>query len=659
MTYQYPDKDDALTVQLINSEYDGAYWEKSEEAVLQKATAALNQLRSKHDSKVLLDLGCGKGRLIKVFADHVDKLVAVEPDRARFEEAFSLAEHISAETSADISVLNGDIHVLDSKQSFDAILSSHVIQHLPRHEALKLIKEMSDHLNEDGLLFLTTTYNHFGTDVFFKEEWRKGKRVSSEISGEEFDMISGIENVLPVRMFSKKSIEQMAQSAGLILVETHPYHYKSHTDVAQDAVAGGVDARDVMYILKKEKIKIDVNVGYHFNFSIFDKSTGLHTDNEDALKENIRKAYPNALFYDEDGETDQILFKDLKTGRKFLHGKGLPFKCYRFLLTDYDLRREGFDIYDSAVLLTVYPETDTAQINVSLSIKNAVADDLVFIKHMQSNGSPFINSDGRKVSISDIYKEVTSSLGRKIMDKDKTYLLEVKRFGDLENIDNIIDAHSRQLYGIMTGDEGWRHYPEELSKERLSNQWGSREFIRLISFGSGSLFFNLSQSKISATYTENRRSFDEQFYGDINPYFLIDSNFAGLTHGVFFSMELVMLIKTICNRILRRQAAFYSKKSLNVSRDIAETRRYRGELLATLNKVENLAISEIGEMEKVLLISQQIDPIIEKLKYLLELVESELDLLYQNSTNRLVNILTVMGLVISAIGVTASVISIL
>ena len=278
---------------------------------------------------------------------------------------------------------------------------------------------------------------------------------------------------------------------------------------------------------------------------------------------------------------------------------------------------------------------------------------------MQSNGSPFINSDGRKVSISDIYKEVTSSLGRKIMDKDKTYLLEVKRFGDLENIDNIIDAHSRQLYGIMTGDEGWRHYPEELSKERLSNQWGSREFIRLISFGSGSLFFNLSQSKISATYTENRRSFDEQFYGDINPYFLIDSNFAGLTHGVFFSMELVMLIKTICNRILRRQAAFYSKKSLNVSRDIAETRRYRGELLATLNKVENLAISEIGEMEKVLLISQQIDPIIEKLKYLLELVESELDLLYQNSTNRLVNILTVMGLVISAIGVTASIISIL
>ena len=71
---------------------------------------------------------------------------------------------------------------------------------------------------------------------------------------------------------------------------------------------------------------------------------------------------------------------------------------------------------------------------------------------------------------------------------------------------------------------------------------------------------------------------------------------------------------------------------------------------------ENLEISEIGEMEKVLLESQQINPIIEKIKYLLDLVESELDLLYQNSTNRLINILTVLGLILSVAGVVTQVI---
>ena len=51
-----------------------------------------------------------------------------------------------------------------------------------------------------------------------------------------------------------------------------------------------------------------------------------------------------------------------------------------------------------------------------------------------------------------------------------------------------------------------------------------------------------------------------------------------------------------------------------------------------------------------MLVSQQIDPIIEKVKYLLELLESELDLLYSTSTNRLVNFLTAAGVALTALG---------
>jgi len=52
----------------------------------------------------------------------------------------------------------------------------------------------------------------------------------------------------------------------------------------------------------------------------------------------------------------------------------------------------------------------------------------------------------------------------------------------------------------------------------------------------------------------------------------------------------------------------------------------------------------------VLIKGQQIESLIEKIKYLLELLESELELLYQNSTNRLVNILTVAGLLLTVLG---------
>ena len=117
MAYQYPDKDDALTAQMINSEYDAAYWEKSEEAVLQKAIDALNALHAKHDSKSLLDLGCGKGRLIKTFSHHVDKIVAIEPDKSRFQEADLLVDRLLEESDTDISVINGTIDDLDQKTS--------------------------------------------------------------------------------------------------------------------------------------------------------------------------------------------------------------------------------------------------------------------------------------------------------------------------------------------------------------------------------------------------------------------------------------------------------------------------------------------------------------------------------------------------------------
>ena len=37
MTYTYPDKEDKLTCQLIDTEFDGAYWGKSEDEVLRQA----------------------------------------------------------------------------------------------------------------------------------------------------------------------------------------------------------------------------------------------------------------------------------------------------------------------------------------------------------------------------------------------------------------------------------------------------------------------------------------------------------------------------------------------------------------------------------------------------------------------------------------------
>ncbi len=401
-------------------------------------------------------------------------------------------------------------------------------------------------------------------------------------------------------------------------------------------------------------MKIDGNICYYFSFSIFDEEKGLRTDDEDELRQCIKAAFPDAVLGDDENGSKEEFFRDIKTGQDFLHGGGLPFECFRAKFNCYDLKFKDYDVTDSTVFMTVFPNYDAVQVCVCLSIKDAEVDDYVYFRHVQGNGAKLTNCDGRQLSVKDIFNEASGCLGRKITDVEETYLLEIKKYGDYEDADSLIKNEAVKLYGIMTGDEGWRNVPEDLAVARMENCWGSRDFIRFISFGANSVFINFSHSYLNDEYRENRRKFDARFYGDMNPYFLLDSNTAGINHGILFSMELVMVIKTICNRILRRQANYYiGGQGSKMQSEIRKLKAYRGELITTLNKVENLAISEIGELERVMLVSQQIEPIIEKIKYLLELLESELDLMYQTSTNRLVNFLTVVGLILTAVGLVA------
>ena len=669
MTYTYPDKNDRLTCELIEREFDGVYWGKSEELVLGQAleeAKSLSDARRKAGQKVqLLDLGCGMGRLFQTFAGIADEITGAEPDPGRFAGAEKEAHRVSDETGTPVTVLNGDASALPDGKQFDLILSSHVMQHITCRMAEDLIKTMAEKLRPEGLLILTTTYTDSSEDRFSGEGWKDGQRWSQYVSREEFDSLFGCEGMLPVRMFSSQSLCALAENAGLELIQTSRYHYQNHHSAEEDVEANlsgdGRGARDAMYLFRKPRQRLmDGNINYYFSFSIFDEETGLRTDDEGELRSSIRKTFPDAVFDDDPEALEEPLFQQLKIGQDFLHGGGLPFHCFRVLLKNYQLsfgletkssagvRKKAFDVRSSSVFMTVFPESDTVQVCVCLSVKDASPDDYVYFRHVQGNGAKLHNQDGRMISVREIFQEISSSLNRKVTDVAETYLLEIRQFDRYTRLEDILEKEKTLIYGLMTGDEGWRHVPEHLAEERLINQWGSRDFVRLISFGANSVVINLADSSRAEHYRAGRMDFDHTYYGEMNPYFSMDSQIAGVNHGILFSAELVMVIKTICNRILRRQANYYSGGQGNKLREeIRKIKAYRGELITTLNRVENLSISEIGELERVLLISQQIDPLIEKIKYLLELLESELDLLYQTSTNRMASFLTVLGLVLA------------
>lgn len=401
--------------------------------------------------------------------------------------------------------------------------------------------------------------------------------------------------------------------------------------------------------------EFDACISYIYSFSLFDPD--YSADDEIKFRRvctGLKGAFPNCLADSDPGAEAHPIFRDLKIVQDFLHGGGLPFPCRRVLIQDLGLHFSDVPMEETAVLFSFFPEFNAAQIIFSFRADNVTTDQLIYLRQIFGGSAPFRAKDGREGSLNQWFQTVTGTLDVPCSNVDTVYLVEIKETRPAMLADDLLDLEKKRMYGILTGDEGWQFVPEALAQERMRNYWGSRDFVRFVVFGNNGLFLNLGRSQMGQDYLARQEQYGGWAYGGMNPYFKLDSDLAGLTHGILLSQEMVTVIKTICGRILDRQQYYEKNPAGGLGKAIQRTRLFRRELIVTLNRVENMGIMEIGELEQLLLNSQKITPLIDSIKYLLELLEGELDLLYQQSTNRLVNILTVAGLLISGLSLLVS-----
>lgn len=396
------------------------------------------------------------------------------------------------------------------------------------------------------------------------------------------------------------------------------------------------------------------NITYSFFFTPTAAGCRRGTDLKRYLKTRIPAQFDRFLFYDDPQAEADPVFRDLSTSEHFLHANGLPFSCVRVLLKDETLSCEGITITASSILLTYYQGADIMQLAFNFSFRDADTNTLIYMHHMSGNGVPFHDGRGGDISIKDLFASLLDRLGI-TYDREEltnTYQIELNEAYGYDDLDALTREQPQRLYGILSGDEGWRHVPMELASSRVKNMWSSRDFVRLIIFGPNFIILNLNRGKRFQDYLTDQTAFGTKFYGGLNPYFAMRATVAGVNHGIFFALETGMVVKAIADRTMSHHEAYQRKYGAGgFSHSIHMTKEYRRELISTLNRVESIEMTELGELEMIVLESQRITPIIDKVKYLLELLESELDLLYQNRTNTMVTILTVAGLLISVVGV--------
>ena len=173
MNYIYPDSNDACN-KLFATQYGYRFWYEEERLLLDKLKCYLQR---EAISTLMIDVGCGEGRLLPFFVPLFTRIICVEPDIKRLTVANSL-----------VSTLNGiqvEFHCgyvpniqLDCKADF--IFCSHVLQHVPTTLVKPFINWLANHLDKGGCVWLafeksTSSHSRFcislgnGNSLFVNE----------------------------------------------------------------------------------------------------------------------------------------------------------------------------------------------------------------------------------------------------------------------------------------------------------------------------------------------------------------------------------------------------------------------------------------------------------------------------------------------------------
>ncbi len=221
--YHYPDRDDLITARgLESSEPYKGYWEKSERRIFNVIKATVGEELQRPDTW-LMDAGSGWGRLLPVFGPLFDRVIAVEPDPERLQRAIETANQ-NGLAKKTFFVRSQIQEILWPGESIDAIICSHIIQHVHTDLAPEILSKFRDLLKEDGILFLTTSHSTALRD-FFAAGRLDGEKVSFSLSDlEEFNRLAMSRgDGLPVRFFTIDSVKRLLEEAGFAPIDVRVF----------------------------------------------------------------------------------------------------------------------------------------------------------------------------------------------------------------------------------------------------------------------------------------------------------------------------------------------------------------------------------------------------------------------------------------------------
>jgi hypothetical protein len=400
-----------------------------------------------------------------------------------------------------------------------------------------------------------------------------------------------------------------------------------------------------------------------FNNTYFAYLSTFFLDINDAttLEDFIKKLKEKGL----NANWDKLFSEKFRIAEEFLLPSEICKKRFRIKLEDFTITLKSSSKIDFMrkpltveVFLTVYSELSIGILMFNVKLNNYSTDDLILVRQY---------FDGREKIKTDLYKSVNSdkssyltikeiinhyivSLSKVFKSKtkpEKTLYTNIFEIGQANNFKttnpkHIVEKFPKQLYGLLTGDEGWRFVPKKRAEEILSINWTTRDFLLVLSFHHCVLLLNFKDSERYKKYLESCNSLTKSYGKKVEDYFTFSPEIAGLNHGPLLILENASVERFLLNELLEAKANI---KKIKISNFLKE----RDKIIETLNKLSYIDIKEIREMswlinERMLIIND-----IKEAKAKLELFEGEILIKYNQRINRLIIFLTILGLVVAGI----------
>ena len=408
--YSYPDPGDAITFKVIERfQTYASYWSDSERNVLDLIhdTISKNGL----SNYTLLDVGCGEGRLFADFICGANKIVGIEPDSTRYENAIKCITENKFDQK--VLLLNTSLEQSHLHREFDIVLSSHIIQHIPSHSVRRHLELLAEATKDNGLLIINTNVSGRRHEYFIKGFIDGQSAVETEIDEAEFNTLTQKTGQLPVHMFDRSYIETTLNELGFELVAERVFHVEPQLQklygAQTDEVVNGNEylkrrhGRDICFIFRKQLLTKTIVKGALAEFCVFNvKLYGTGKDEMINILSDIKKL--NAALIDtsrfcKSEECKANTLKNLKRpigdfeclcgdeADKFCSTGQTINRSYRYYIGTTYFNFQGHRNIPLKISVTFFPYRNIGIVCFNVVIKNMSVDEVIALKQYFGNTS--------------------------------------------------------------------------------------------------------------------------------------------------------------------------------------------------------------------------------------------------------------------------------